>query len=139
MVEEIIKILKSRNETISFMESCTGGFLANQITNIEGASDVLKVSLVTYSNEYKVKFGVGENTINEKNVYSNFTSQEMAEKASEFAKSEWGIGVTGRLGIDGIITVYYTIYNNDGNTKEFYDYIINATRRYQRTTKAIRG
>ena len=41
--EKIVNKLKEKNETISFMESCTGGFLANEITNVNGASNVLKV------------------------------------------------------------------------------------------------
>lgn len=94
LLEELVKILKSKGETISFMESCTGGFLANEITNTEGSSDVLKVSLVTYSNEYKIKFGVDEKTIKGYTEYSLNTSAEMAKKASEFAKSNWGIGIT---------------------------------------------
>jgi len=122
----IVETLKNKNETISFMESCTGGFLANEITNIDGASNVLKVSLVTYSNEYKIKFGVDEDVINAKGVYSNFTSQDMAEKVSQFAKSNWGIGVTGELGNENENIVYYTIYNNNGNNIEFYDYVILA-------------
>jgi len=122
----IVETLKNKNETISFMESCTGGFLANQLTNIDGASNVLKVSLVTYSNEYKIKFGVDKNIINAKGVYSNFTSQEMAEKVSQFAKSNWGIGITGELGNEDKNKVYYTIYNNNGNNIEFYDYAVFA-------------
>ena len=54
-LREIIKILTEKNKTISTMESCTGGGVANAITNIEGASEVLKFSAVTYSNEYKIK------------------------------------------------------------------------------------
>ena len=119
--EIIVKTLKNKNETISFMESCTGGFLANEITNIDGSSNVLKVSLVTYSSEYKIKFGVDENVINTKGVYSNFTSQEMAEKISGFAGSNWGIGITGELGNVGTDRcvgpaaniVYYSIYNSN--------------------------
>lgn len=127
LVSEIVKKLKNRNQTISFMESCTGGYLANQITNISGASNVLKVSLVTYSEEYKIKFGVDENNINENTVYSNFVSHEMAEKVAEFAKSNFGIGITGQLE-EGYNKVYYTIYNDEGNNKEFYDYVIEAER-----------
>ena len=56
--KKIVEKLNENKQTISFMESCTGGFLANSITNISGASNVLKVSLVTYSSEYKIKFGV---------------------------------------------------------------------------------
>ena len=49
--KKIIKKLTKENLTIATMESCTGGGVANAITNIEGASSVLKFSAVTYSNE----------------------------------------------------------------------------------------
>ena len=52
-MEKLVKILKNKNKTISVMESCTGGMFASEITNIEGASDVFKLGLVTYSNEFK--------------------------------------------------------------------------------------
>ena len=39
-LEEIVKILTKQNKTISTMESCTGGCLANAITNIPGASEI---------------------------------------------------------------------------------------------------
>ena len=55
--KEIIHILQLGQKTIATMESCTGGGVVNAITNCEGASEVLKYSAVTYSNEYKVKMG----------------------------------------------------------------------------------
>lgn len=110
--ENIVEKLKKQNKTIAFMESCTGGFLANEITNIEGASNVLKVSLVTYSNEYKIKFGVDKNVIDNYTVYSIETAKEMAKKISEFANSNIGVGITGELGntINKEPKVYYSIY-----------------------------
>lgn len=95
--EKIVKILNKQNKTISFMESCTGGFLASEITNVSGASNILKVSLVTYSNEYKMKFGVTKNTLDKYTVYSYNTAKEMAKQVSDFAASNYGIGVTGEL------------------------------------------
>src|SRR2546428_2274685 len=38
--EVVVKLLASRKETLALAESCTGGFLANQITNVPGASEV---------------------------------------------------------------------------------------------------
>ena len=95
--EKIVRFLNETNKTISFMESCTGGFLANKITNVSGASDVLKVSLVTYSNEYKMRFGVTKDTLDKYTVYSIETAKEMAKSVSVFAASNFGIGVTGEL------------------------------------------
>ena len=110
--QEIVKILKENGKTISFMESCTGGFLANEITSISGASNVLKVSAVTYSNEYKIKFGVSKDIIDTYTVYSIETAQGMAKKITEFANSSIGVGITGELGntINKEPKVYYSIY-----------------------------
>ena len=47
---EIVKLLKKAKKTIATMESCTGGGVVNCITNIEGSSEVLMFSAVTYSN-----------------------------------------------------------------------------------------
>lgn len=95
--EKIINLLNEQNKTISFMESCTGGYLANEITNISGASNILKVSLITYSNEYKMKFGVTKKTLDKYTVYSKETAREMAKNVAVFANSNFGIGVTGEL------------------------------------------
>ena len=115
--KKIVEKLKLNNKTIAFMESCTGGFLANAITNISGASDVLKVSLVTYSSEYKIKFGIDKSIIDKYTVYSSETAIQMAKKVAEFAKSNIGIGITGELGntLNKTPKVYYSIYLADEN------------------------
>jgi len=98
-MEKLVKLLKNKNQTISSMESCTGGLFASEITNINGSSDVFKLGLITYSNEYKEYFGVSKQTINEYTVYSNKVSREMAKTCSNIAKSDFGIGITGLLGV----------------------------------------
>ena len=115
--KKIVEKLNENKQTISFMESCTGGFLANSITNISGASNVLKVSLVTYSSEYKIKFGVDENVIKKYTVYSQKTSIEMAKNIAQFAKRNISVGITGELGntLNNSPKVYYTVYFKDKN------------------------
>lgn len=115
--KKIVEKLNENKQTISFMESCTGGFLVNSITNISGASNVLKVSLVTYSSEYKIKFGVDENVIKKYTVYSQKTSIEMAKNIAQFAKSNISVGITGELGntLNNSPKVYYTVYFKDKN------------------------
>lgn len=114
--KELVGILKKSNKTISCMESCTGGFLANEITNISGASEVIKVSLVTYSNEYKIKFGVNKKTIDTYTVYSKETAEEMAKAVTKFANSDYGVGITGNLDTNGNINkIYYSIYSKENN------------------------
>ena len=117
-MKEIIELLTKNKETISTMESCIGGGIANAITNIEGASEVFKFSAVTYANEFKIKMGVSEDLIDKYTVYSQEVANEMSKKITEFANSDYGIGVTGKLnrvdrfnpfGPDNI--VYISIYS----------------------------
>ena len=93
LVDKLIKL----NKTISTMESCTGGFLANSITNIEGSSKVFKFGAVTYSNEYKIKMGVNSNIIDKYTVYSIETAIEMSKAISIYTNSNYGVGITGKL------------------------------------------
>lgn len=96
-VEKIVKILEEKKKTISTMESCTGGGVVNAITNIEGASNILRYSAVTYSNEFKIKMGVSKEIIDTYTVYSMETAKEMSKNISEFADSDYGVGITGML------------------------------------------
>ena len=92
-IEMILEILRKRGWYIGVMESCTGGAIANCITNIPGASDVFKEGKVTYSNEAKINAGVDEKIIKNFGVYSKETATEMARKI----EGDIGVGVTGNL------------------------------------------
>lgn len=122
-LDKIVKMLKEKNKYVSTMESCTGGGLVNAITNIPGASEILKFSAVTYSNEFKIKMGVPKETIDTYSVYSMETAIDMSKKISEFTNSNYGIGITGKLNRAAINNlagddnmVYFSIYNKDTNT-----------------------
>ena len=117
-MKEIVQKLQQRGEHIATMESCTGGYLASEITNISGSSDIFRLGLVTYHNEEKIRFGVKKDTIAKYTVYSKEVAQEMAKCASQMANTEWGIGTTGILGRpdpqNGNIAVqkaYYAIFH----------------------------
>ena len=94
---KLVKVLSKKNLTISTMESCTGGYIVNSITNIEGSSHILKYSAITYSNEYKIAMGINPSIIDKYSVYSIETAQEMAINISNYSKSNIGIGITGKL------------------------------------------
>ena len=121
-MKEVVGKLIKLNKTVSTMESCTGGFIASSITDVEGASDVLKFSAVTYSNEYKIKLGVDSKTIDKYTVYSMETADEMSKVISNYTNSNYGVGITGKLsrpdinnpyGEDNL--VFISIYNKDNN------------------------
>ena len=141
-MQEVIKILTEKNKTIATMESCTGGGVVNAITNIEGASDVLKFSAVTYSNEYKIKLGVSSDTIDKYSVYSVEVAREMALNISKFAESNYGIGITGKLnrvdknnpyGSDNI--TFVSIYDKDND--EYLEFKIEATKSTRALNKEL--
>ena len=98
-IEKIISKLMELNYTISFMESCSGGSLANAFTNVKGCSNVLKFSAVTYSSEAKIQLGVNPKTIEKHTVYSTPVSKEMAKSISKYANSQIGVGITGNLNL----------------------------------------
>mgnify|MGYP004501750997 CR=1 FL=1 len=122
-MEEIVRLLKQNNKTISTMESCTGGSIASAITNIEGSSEVLKFSAVTYSNEFKIKMGVDKTIIDKYTVYSPEVANEMSKNISNFTSSNYGIGITGQLNRYDPYNktkenniVYISIYDKDNNS-----------------------
>lgn len=138
----IIDKLTISNKTISTMESCTGGCLVNSITNIEGASEILKFSAVTYSNEFKIKMGVNESTIDKYSVYSINVAREMSKAISDFTNSDYGVGITGKLnrvdkknpfGEDNI--TFVSIY--DKNNDKYYTLSIEATKESRSENKIL--
>ena len=97
--ETLVKLLNKYNLTISFAESCTGGLMASSIINVSGASNILKESYVTYSDESKMKIlGVKRNTLNEYSVYSKEVAYEMAKGLFSVSKSNICISITGLAG-----------------------------------------
>lgn len=135
-MKDVVNLLIEKKMTIATMESCTGGFVASSITDIDGSSSVLKFSAVTYSNEYKIKMGVSKEVIDKYSVYSMNVAREMAKNISNFANSDIGVGITGKInrvdennlfGDDN--KIYYAIY--DKNSDKYYEYeliAINDTR-----------
>ena len=126
-MQELINLLIEKNKTISTMESCTGGGIANAITNISGSSEIFKYGAVTYSNEYKIRMGVDANIIENYTVYSIETAMEMSKNISDFANSDYGIGVTGQINrqdknniVEDTDKIYVSIY--DKNVDKFYNY-----------------
>lgn len=130
-MNDVVKKLITLNKTISTMESCTGGSVVDAITNVEGASDILKFSAITYSNEFKIMMGVSEEIISKYSVYSNETAHEMSKSISLFTNSNYGIGVTGkfnRIDKNNLIgddsTIFISIYDRDNDL--YYDLKLEA-------------
>ncbi len=96
-MKDLVERLVKEKKKIATMESCTGGGVANAITSIEGASEIIGFSAVTYSNEAKIMMGVSPLVIDEFSVYSRECADEMSKNISFLANSDFGVGVTGKL------------------------------------------
>jgi len=100
--EEIINILKSNNQTISFAESCTGGRIAAEFTAIAGVSSVFNGSCVTYSNEIKhLWLGVSQELLDGVGAVSSECIESMLAGIAKKSRSDYAIAVSGIAGPDG--------------------------------------
>jgi nicotinamide-nucleotide amidase len=98
----IVRRLTRKKKTLALAESCTGGFIANGITNVPGASEIFLGGIVAYSNGAKVKFlGVKKNSLKKFGAVSEIVAREMAEGARKKFGADFAIAVTGIAGPAG--------------------------------------
>ena len=150
LIEEIIgKILKERGLTIAIAESCTGGLVANMITNVSGSSTYFERGVVSYSNAAKVEIlKVNEDTIVENGAVSIEVARQMAEGVKSISGTDLGLSTTGIMGPTGATTdkpiglVYIGICDDKVCTaKEFQfgdDRILNKQRAAQAALEMLR-
>jgi len=102
-LEEVVsKMLIEKKITISTAESCTGGHIADRLTNMSGVSSVYKGSVVAYSNDQKIKLlNVDEKTLKEHGAVSEETAVAMAIGVQKKFATNIGISTTGIAGPGG--------------------------------------
>src|SRR6266436_1523323 len=100
--EVIVKLLTARNETLAVAESCTGGLLANRITNVPGASNVFVAGYVRYANQAKIDMlDVDPKLIEKHGAVSEPVARALAEHARTCAGSNYALATTGVAGPTG--------------------------------------
>ncbi len=98
----VVRLLTEKKKTLALAESCTGGFIANKITNVPGASAVFLGGVVSYANSAKEKFlGVRAETLKRHGAVSEAVAREMAEGAREKFGADFALAVTGIAGPGG--------------------------------------
>ena len=101
-MKSLIKILTKKKLKISFAESCTGGLLSSSITSISGASKIFNLSLVTYSNQAKIKvLKVKKDIIRKYGAVSYECCYAMVNNLSKLSKANIYISITGIAGPKG--------------------------------------
>jgi nicotinamide-nucleotide amidase len=100
--EVVVRQLTLAGKTVATAESCTGGLIANRLTNISGSSAVFLAGWVTYSNAAKVRdVGVSEQTLRQHGAVSEPVAREMAEGARQRSGVDYVLSATGIAGPTG--------------------------------------
>lgn len=108
LAKKIIRVLKKKKLWLGIIESCTGGGLANSITNIAHASEILKGARIVYSDEEKIKHGVAKSLIKKYSVYSPEIALALACQARrKIYLAKIGVGITGQF--NGVGEVYAAV------------------------------
>ncbi|MGB2927048.1 MAG: competence/damage-inducible protein A [Limnothrix sp.] len=91
--------LKTKQQTLSVAESCTGGGLGAMITSVSGSSNYFLGGIIAYNNRIKTEFlGVKTDKLIEQGAVSEAVAEQMAQGARQQLQTDWGIGITGIAG-----------------------------------------
>ena len=102
LVENVAKILLTNNLTLSTAESCTGGLLSNNLTNIPNSSHFFKAGLIPYSNESKTNLlNIPSNILKVKGAVSKEVAILMARNIRKKIQTDFGLALTGIAGPNG--------------------------------------
>ncbi|MFQ6673856.1 MAG: nicotinamide-nucleotide amidohydrolase family protein, partial [Fidelibacterota bacterium] len=100
--EAVGRLLREEGLTLAVAESCTGGLLADRLTDVPGSSDYFLGGVVTYSDGAKVSMlGVKEDTLASTGAVSEETAREMARGVRELLQAHLGVAITGIAGPTG--------------------------------------
>lgn len=96
------QLLKERELSVAFAESCTGGNLAHRITQNAGSSAYFLGSVVSYSNDVKANvLGVDRGAISQYGAVSKQVVSQMAEGVSKIMRTDCSVATSGIAGPDG--------------------------------------
>lgn len=125
-MEEIIgRLLSDREKTLSLAESCTGGLIAQRLTEISGSSKYFIEGVVAYSNEAKIRtLNVPAELIEKHGAVSAEVAEAMARGIRERAKTDYAISITGVAGPTGgseekPVGLVFIGYADESQTKSF--------------------
>lgn len=98
----VIRLATESNARLALAESCTGGYVANRLTNVPGASKVVWGGWITYDNAAKQsQIGVASEILQEHGAVSEPCARAMADGALAAANATHALALTGIAGPSG--------------------------------------
>lgn len=120
---QVGEMLKSRGLVLATAESCTGGGVAEAVTDIPGSSEWFERGFITYANQSKIEMlGVSEETLRLHGAVSEAVVREMAEGALRHSHAHIALAVSGIAGPGGgtpekpVGTVFFAWSLRNGET-----------------------
>ncbi|GAA4619151.1 CinA family protein [Saccharopolyspora hordei] len=100
-VAGLLDTLRRRGETVATAESLTAGLVAAALTDVPGASDVVRGGLVVYATDLKAELaGVDRDLLAERGAVDPRVAEMLADGARARCRADWGVGLTGVAGPD---------------------------------------
>jgi nicotinamide-nucleotide amidase len=102
LLNEVARLLLQKKQTLAVAESCTGGLIAHDLTNISGSSKYFKLGLVLYGNDEKARLlRIKKPVIKRFGAVSGQIATLMAKRVRLLAKTKIGLSTTGFAGPNG--------------------------------------
>ena len=142
-MEQVVgQLLRAQRHTIALAESCTGGLVAQRITDVPGSSAYFLGGVVAYANEAKsALLGVPESLLAEHGAVSDPVARAMAEGVRARFGADFGVATTGISGPDGgtpekpVGLVYIALARPEGTHAEHFEFPLDRTRHRQLTAQ----
>ncbi len=143
IADTICKLMTERHLTLAVAESCTGGYISNQLTNVSGSSGYFERGAITYSNQSKVAvLGVPNQLVLTHGAVSKEVAEAMAEGIRKVAGTDYGLSTTGIAGPTGgtpekpVGLVYIGYSDKDQTFSMKFNFGDNRLRFKERATQA---
>jgi len=124
-LQSVIEKLRTRQQTVGFGESCTGGLLSATLSALPGVSDIYLGSIVSYSYQAKVDLlGVSWSALKNEGAVSDTVARQMAQGVRNQLKCHWSVAITGIAGPTGgtpdkpVGTVWFAVAGPSFETTE---------------------
>lgn len=139
--KQIGNLLRTKDQTLSVAESCSGGYIAHLITSVSGSSDYFLGGVVAYSNNIKQNMlNVNSFNIEQYGAVSKPVVIEMAEGARKQFNSDYSISTSGIAGPGGgttekpVGTIWIAVSNKEKTIAEKFLFNNNREVNIQKTS-----